>query len=112
MDTYFDRAFTQMPELRPRNKVEQRIVWKNRLREEQELEKMVIQIQELEAKLLGIELSLFIRLPEREIGDAVKKIMTGRAQGLDLLFHQMHRVAYFEDLLQIKLDEKLQYECD
>ena len=84
----------EQPKRGPRNRAEQRAIWRRKLREDLELEKETAEWLESD-----IELKLDSLFAEYDTGKRRKPAIQCRDTTINLLFTLMHRVAYFDGLL-------------
>ena len=106
MDTYFDRAFTQMPEFQPHTLNEQRMIWRRKLQDDESLEETFLAVHETYQVEVLINLIVLQEHPAHYNQGELESALTRYVGSRNWVFNQMHRIAYFEGLLKTDKPER------
>lgn len=99
MQTNLETALREMPKRGPRNLAEQKVIWRRKLREELEHEKRRTELLKEAQVNLWMDWEVFQNWKEHYLPGSLERSMKHYANRIDNLFFSMHRVAYFEALL-------------
>ena len=106
------RALTGTPEHAPRNRMEQRAVWQNRVQMNRDFERLDVNfLTSYNNGLIKIIEIIEQGLDERFTVETLKEELNYRTNFIGHLFSAMHRAVYFDGLLELG-DGDYEYDMD